>query len=383
MEFVKSLAAVVLLFVCVASADTSTVSEQPQYPILPDASGVVAPSYQTAIPKDADPKVESMLEQYRTPLKPFKWGKKFYHMQGDLPVYEVTFPSPVTTPTVENNTVHCEYFPALTGSGKRPTIIVLHVLGGQFAASRAVCGIMCRQGYNALMVKLPYYGPRRPAGTPEFMDRINDPYELGPVIRQAVMDVRRARDWLKTQDNVDPKRIGLVGMSLGGFTAALVSGVDATFKRVAIVVAGGNFAKVLTNPGAPIPHYIAICRNKGVTEDDLRKALVSNEPLTFAGRLKDTQVFMINGRQDAVVPCECADDFGKLANAYQMWYTGGHTALVPLMKTFIGYLGRHFSGDDWSQPSYFFKKKAHAKTLELNLQKGSAASGQSAQRPRG
>ena len=46
-------------------------------------------------------------------------------------ISQVTFPSPVVTPHPNNNTVHCEYF-CPTAAGKKPGVIVLHILGGDF-----------------------------------------------------------------------------------------------------------------------------------------------------------------------------------------------------------------------------------------------------------
>ena len=84
-----------------------------------------------------------------------------------LKLWEVTFPSPVVTPHPNNNTVHCEYFQPLA-AGKHPGVIVLHILGGDFALSRLFCRSLAHHGVAALFVKMPYYGPggsptRRPA----------------------------------------------------------------------------------------------------------------------------------------------------------------------------------------------------------------------------
>src|SRR5262245_3134172 len=51
---------------------------------------------------------------------------------------DVTFPSPVKTPSEQNNTVHCELYRA-KHEGKRPAVIVLHILGGDFALARLFC----------------------------------------------------------------------------------------------------------------------------------------------------------------------------------------------------------------------------------------------------
>src|SRR6185436_10180870 len=72
----------------------------------------------------------------------------------------VTFPSPVETPHVNNNTVHCEYFrPA--APGKYPGVIVLHILGGDFDLARLFARSLAHKGVGALFLKMPYYGLRQ------------------------------------------------------------------------------------------------------------------------------------------------------------------------------------------------------------------------------
>src|SRR5207253_638390 len=83
-------------------------------------------------------------------------------------IFEVKFPSPVVTPQVSNNTVHCEYFRP-HGEGKHPGVIVLHILGGDFDLARLFCRSLAAEGTAALFLKMPYYGPRRDPNSPARM----------------------------------------------------------------------------------------------------------------------------------------------------------------------------------------------------------------------
>jgi len=58
--------------------------------------------------------------------------------------------------------------------------------------------------------------------------------------RPMVVDVRRALDLLARRVDVDPKRIGIVGYSLGGQLAALVAGVDARPAAVGVIAGRGT-----------------------------------------------------------------------------------------------------------------------------------------------
>src|SRR5262245_53824946 len=83
----------------------------------------------------------------------------------DLPysgvtVSHVRFPSAVESPHSANNTVHAEYFrPA--AAGKYPAVIVLDILDGKQVVSRGQALWLAQNGIAALVVTMPYYGPRR------------------------------------------------------------------------------------------------------------------------------------------------------------------------------------------------------------------------------
>ena len=83
-------------------------------------------------------------------------------------VSKVTFPSPVVTPHPNNNTVHCEYFCPIA-EGKKPGVVVLHILGGDFDLARMICRALAARGTATLFLKMPYYGERRQEGSPARM----------------------------------------------------------------------------------------------------------------------------------------------------------------------------------------------------------------------
>ena len=133
---------------------------------------------------------------------------------GSIKEYEVTFPSPMTTSHPCNNTVHCEYF-APRGTGMHAGVVVLHILGGDFELSRTVARTLAVRGVGALFLKMPYYGPRRPEG-PRVRMISEDLDQTVAGMTQAVLDIRRGVAWLAARDEIDPARLGITGISLGG-----------------------------------------------------------------------------------------------------------------------------------------------------------------------
>ena len=100
------------------------------------------------------------------------------------------FPSPIVTPDEANNTVHGEYFRP-KGGGKRPAVVVLHILGADFALSRYYAARLADRGVAALFLKLPYYGERRQGERPSGSSRL-DVARSTLAMRQGVCDIRRA-----------------------------------------------------------------------------------------------------------------------------------------------------------------------------------------------
>ena len=90
--------------------------------------------------------------------------------------------------------MHCEYYRSRL-PGRRPGVIVLHIMGGDFALSRLFCNSLAQHGVCALFVKMPYYGPRRDLSSPRRMVSA-DPRQTVEGMTQAVLDIRRATAWL-------------------------------------------------------------------------------------------------------------------------------------------------------------------------------------------
>ena len=156
-------------------------------------------------------------------------------------VSRLTFPSPVVTPDPENNVVHAEFFDPVGFKGRRPGVVVLHILGADFPLSRYIASRLADQGVAALFVKLPYYGERRPKGGPapvpmRFLSA--DIERTMTSMRQGVCDVRRAVCWLGSRSNIDSARLGVAGISLGGIVSSIAAAVDPAVREWSVSACG-------------------------------------------------------------------------------------------------------------------------------------------------
>jgi dienelactone hydrolase len=259
-------------------------------------------------------------------------------------VAKVRFPSPLESPAPENNTVHAEYFRP-KAPGRRPGVVVLHILGADFALSRYLAARLADAGVAALFVKLPYYGERRPAGPPAQTKFLSA--NIGrstEAMRQGILDVRRALAWLASRPEIDPSRLGVTGISLGGIISAVVAAVDPTVERAALLLAGGGLADILWNmPEREAKLYRAAWLASGRTFADLEALVRPYDPLTHAAGLKGKRVLMIAGNADEVVPPRATRRLWEGAGEPPLhWLDCGHYSavgfLLPAIRETVEFL---------------------------------------------
>ncbi|HVA46314.1 MAG TPA: alpha/beta hydrolase family protein [Pirellulales bacterium] len=255
-------------------------------------------------------------------------------------VWEVTFPSPVETAFVENNTVHCEYFRPLK-SGKQPAVIVLHILGGDFDLSRLFARQLAQNGVAALFLKLPYYGPRRPQG-PRVRMVSENPRETVAGMRQGILDIRRGVAWLAAQKEVDAQRLGIFGISLGGITSALALAAEPRLTSGCLMLAGGDVAQVAwDNP------ELAKLRDRwlaqGGTKDEFLALWKSIDPATYAELARRKRILMLNARHDEVIPPKCTESlWHALGEPEIVWYEAGHFSSLRFLFDGLGRVTQFF-----------------------------------------
>lgn len=135
--------------------------------------------------------------------------------------------------------------PADPPSGQLPAMVLVHGGGGK--AFKAWAEHWAQRGYVALAMDLSGNGPngRLPDGGPDQSDQTkfrnftkSDGREMWTY--HAVAAAIRGHSLLRSLPDVDAKRIGLTGISWGGYLTCILAGVDPRFK-VAVPVYGCGF----------------------------------------------------------------------------------------------------------------------------------------------
>ena len=293
------------------------------------------------------PAESSVPEAFRLPPARFAFELEPIRETPGYAVSAVRFPSPVESPDAVNNTVHAEYFRP-TGPGKRPAVVVLHILGADFALSRYLAARLADRGVAALFVQLPYYGNRRPPG-PERRFLSEDIERSVGAMRQGICDVRRAAAWLAARAEVDAGKVGVAGISLGGIVAAVAAAVDPAITRVATVLAGGDLAEILWQmpEGA---RYRKLWTDAGRTRADLQALTAPFDPLTHAARLRGKRMLMIAGTVDEVIPPASARALWEAAGRPPIrWHDCGHYSaagvLLPVVRETADFFAADRAGD--------------------------------------
>jgi len=270
---------------------------------------------------------------------PFRYQMQRTATRRGYRIFRLTYPSPLVTPIAQNNTVPADYYlPDGIGpqSTPRPAVICLHILGGNYELVRIFCASLAARGIPALMFKLPYYGERAMPGGQRAL--AHDVERFTEAMRQAGLDVRRTFDLLAARPEINPKRIGIAGISLGGIVSAAAAGGEPRLERAALILAGGDLLGIIHHARETAELSQTLGGLPAAQRCDVERAIVAADPLTHAPGLRaralDGKVLMINASDDQVVPPAATR---KLAAALGMsarveWLAGlGHyTAMARL-----------------------------------------------------
>jgi pimeloyl-ACP methyl ester carboxylesterase len=186
----------------------------------------------------------------------------------------------------------------------RPTICVIHgFMADPYWLNRRFLALswFFKQGYDILLYTLPHHGARQSwfspfSGHGLFAGGI---VHINESMAHAVHDFRVFIDYLESRG---VRKVGVTGISLGGYTAALLAAVE---KRL--------YFSVPNVPVVSIPDLVlewfpanvpvkAALRAAGITVREARHMMAVHSPLTYPSLIPKKRLMVIAGAGDRLAP---------------------------------------------------------------------------------
>jgi len=232
--------------------------------------------------------------------------------------------------------------------GPRPTLCVIHgFMGSPYVLNSAFFSLpwFFGQGYDVLLYTLPFHGARASrtsaySGAGLFAGGLA---HLNEAMAHGVHDFRVLVDHLESQG---VEQIGLTGLSLGGYTTALLAAVD---DRLALAIPNAAVAEMSSLIDSWFPANLLlrhVMPRRGIALDDFARAVAVHSPLTYPVRLPKERLFVIGGLGDRLAPPEQSERIWEHWGRPRLhWYPGNHVlhvnrgAYFRQMKEFFAEIG--------------------------------------------
>lgn len=217
----------------------------------------------------------------------------------------------------------------------RATVVALHgwTMGDQKVNALALQpGFLYSLGLNVVLVELPYHGRRAEAkqsgSLPVFPD--SNLIRTNEAMGQVISDLRELRLFLESQGSVN---IGCLGMSLGGYCAALWASIDELAFCIPMVpmVDMAEVAWEILQRSKVSAKLLPT----NLTLDVLKKIYRIHCPLNYKPRLPVSRRLIVAGLGDEVVsPRQPHMLWEHWERPAIQWFSGGHSAQFRNSKAF-------------------------------------------------
>jgi hypothetical protein len=214
------------------------------------------------------------------------------------------------------------------GDEPRPTIVAIHGFTADWYLINEwffALPWFYRMGCNIALFTLPFHGPRQTRFSPfsghgYFAGGIS---RLNEAVAQSVYDFRILFDWLRSERGAE--KIGVTGLSLGGFTTAMLASVEERLEFAIPNVPVVSFADLVLE-WQPIGWLLRGALSTMRMElPDVRRMVAVSCPLTYAPALPSERLMIVGGVGDRLAPPKHSrvlwDHWGRCRIH---WFPGSH-----------------------------------------------------------
>ena len=191
--------------------------------------------------------------------------------------------------------------------GVYPCVLLLHGSGGRKENMAGRFGVaLAEQGIASLALDAALHGDRKGQGQPTGEVR----GKLGAVTRITVVDYRIALDFLAARKDLDNRRVGVLGYSMGSQMGAILAAVDTRICATLLYV-GCDPVRMIFLPQTPLDH---------------REEIEMVSPSNFIGHISPRSLYMVNGRSDTNISADMTKLLYDAAKDPKeiVWFDAGH-----------------------------------------------------------
>ena len=280
--------------------------------------------------------------------------------------YSVEFPTAYPTPPEESRIALGEYFRPLRATNA-PLVILIHGLGdlsvvpGKFLARTLV-----NRGIACFILYLVFHSSRMPETVRKRMPALSSE-EWFEGYRMSVIEVCQVVDWVRSRPEINHEQIAVMGISLGGFISAIAMAIDERLRAGVFIAMGGNSEVITWKSKADTfrkgsicteaecrqvhtyyPQYLAEVAEKGFQDVIPFKQCFLTDTMTFAHRLRNHPILMINALWDKYIPRQATLEFwGACGKPAITWLPAGHASLWAwypfISRKVTGFISSNFS----------------------------------------
>ena len=202
------------------------------------------------------------------------------------------------------------------GKGPFAGMILMHGAPGDYQRMLPEGKELARRGTVVLAINAPFSRPGKEQDLTVTEKDREDQIQL-------IVDLRRGVDLLLARQDVDPKRLGYLGISYGGAMGGLFAGVEKRLKVVVLVVGDGGLVTHLTGPD-DVDGGLRDFPAEQVRR--WRSSMEPIEPIRWVGRAAPAHLLFQNARRDEFVPPSDAKAYQEAGSEPKeiLWYDAGH-----------------------------------------------------------
>ncbi len=230
-----------------------------------------------------------------------------------------------------NRIARAQHWRHTDGEGPRPTLCVIHgFTASPYWVNSAFFSLpwFFHNGYDVLLYTLPFHG-RRQSRTSPYSGHGTFAHgfaNLNEAMAQGVHDFRVFTSHLL---GTSASQVGVTGLSLGGYTSALLGAVEDRLQLVVPNAPVTDFPSVMRawHPAGQI--LAGAMRLGGVPRDEVDDALRFSSPLTYAPKVAKERRMIVAGLGDRLAPPEQTEWLWEHWDRCRMhWFPGNHVLHV-------------------------------------------------------